>query len=79
MRFKGLREAAGLSQAKLAKLAGVPLRTYQAWEYGNRTPLLDAAVKLAAALKITVDELAGVTEPRGGKKRRLPEDETPHT
>jgi transcriptional regulator with XRE-family HTH domain len=61
-RLKRMREAAGLSQAGLARRAGVPLRTYQEWEYARRTPLLSAAVKLAAALGVSVDELAGVVE-----------------
>jgi transcriptional regulator with XRE-family HTH domain len=73
-RLKRMREATGLSQAQLAKKAGVPLRTYQEWEYARRTPLLSAAVKLAAALGVSVDELAGVIKaptpprkPKGGK------------
>jgi transcriptional regulator with XRE-family HTH domain len=74
-RFKRLREAAGLSQAKLAKAAGVPLRTYQSWEYGLRTPLLDTAVRLAAALRVTVDELAGVVPIGVGDQSPLPSDE----
>ncbi len=59
-RFKRLREAAGMSQSELAKASGVPLRSYQQWEQGRRTPLLDAAAKVAEALGVSVDELAGV-------------------
>ncbi|HEX5273018.1 MAG TPA: helix-turn-helix transcriptional regulator [Gemmataceae bacterium] len=58
-RLKHLREGAGMTQAALAEAAGVPLRTYQAWEQGNRTPLFDAAVKVADALDVSLDELAG--------------------
>jgi transcriptional regulator with XRE-family HTH domain len=67
-----MREAAGLSQAQLAKRAGVPLRTYQEWEYARRTPLLSAAVKLAAALGVSVDELACVIEWPAPKRGRKP-------
>jgi transcriptional regulator with XRE-family HTH domain len=71
-RFKRLREAAGMSQSQLARASGVPLRTYQEWEQGNRTPLLDAAAKVAQALGVSLDELAGIAPPapkdkRGGK------------
>jgi transcriptional regulator with XRE-family HTH domain len=58
-RLKRLREAAGLSQPELSRRAGIPLGTLRGWEYGRRTPLLDAAARLADALNITLDELAG--------------------
>jgi transcriptional regulator with XRE-family HTH domain len=61
-RFKQFREAAGLSQAKLAKACGIPLRTYQEWEHGNRTPLLDSAASVAVVLGVSLDELAGIAE-----------------
>jgi transcriptional regulator with XRE-family HTH domain len=57
-RFKRLREAAGLSQSELARASGVPLKSYQQWEQGRRTPLLDAAARVARALKVPLDELA---------------------
>ncbi len=72
VRLKQLREAAGMTQASLAKAAGVPLRTYQTWEQGVRTPLIDAAAKVAEALDVSLDELAGIGPPprrkaKGGK------------
>jgi transcriptional regulator with XRE-family HTH domain len=67
LRFKQLRESARLSQAALAKRCGIPLRSYQQWEQGRRTPLLDAAVKLADALEITMDELMGRVPPKAKK------------
>jgi len=67
VRLKKLREERGLSQAQLAQLAGIPKGSLLQWEYGKRTPLLDAAVKLADALAITLDELAG-RESRHRKK-----------
>jgi transcriptional regulator with XRE-family HTH domain len=66
-RLKKLREEKGLSQAKLAAAAGVPVGTLRYWEYGLRTPLLDAAARVAQALDVTLDELAGIEKP---KKRR---------
>src|SRR5262249_30444872 len=69
-RLKQLRKAAGLSQAKLAERAGVTPRTVQNWEYGTRTFDFEPALRLADALGITLDELAGRTPPtkRKGKK-----------
>jgi transcriptional regulator with XRE-family HTH domain len=58
-RFKQLREAAGFTQASLAEAAGVSIRSYQQWEQGKRTPLFDAAVRIADALDISLDDLAG--------------------
>jgi transcriptional regulator with XRE-family HTH domain len=62
-RFKRLREAAGMSQSQLARASGVPLRTYQEWEQGNRTPLLNAAARVAKALGCTLDALVADDEP----------------
>ena len=59
-RLKELRQQRGLSQAKLAKAAGVPLGSLRCWEYAQRSMQLEAAVKLAKALGVTLDEFAGV-------------------
>jgi transcriptional regulator with XRE-family HTH domain len=61
MRLKRLRERAGLSQPQLAQRAGVPLSTLRGWEQGRREPSLGAAAKLARAMGITLDELAGLS------------------
>jgi transcriptional regulator with XRE-family HTH domain len=57
--LKKLRAAAGLSQSQLARAAGVPVATLKNWEQGRRQPLLGAACKLADALGVGLDELAG--------------------
>ena len=36
--IKEARRATGLSQSKAAKYLGMPIRTLQQWEQGNRTP-----------------------------------------
>jgi len=69
-RLKKLREEKGLSQAKLAAASGVPVGTLRCWEYGRRTPLLDAALLVAKALGVSLDELAGRDEPPPMKKRK---------
>ena len=63
VKLKQLREAVGMTQAAVAKAAGVPLRTYQTWEQGTRTPLIDAAAKVAEALDVSLDDLAGIGPP----------------
>jgi transcriptional regulator with XRE-family HTH domain len=67
--FKRLREAAGLSQAQLARKCGVPVGSYQQWEQGRRTPLLDAAVRIAEALDVSLDDLAGIGPPPRRRRR----------
>jgi DNA-binding XRE family transcriptional regulator len=69
-RLKLLRRAAGMTQEALARKAGVSFAAYRGWERGTRTPLFDAAVKLADALEITLDELAGREPPRRKKRRK---------
>jgi transcriptional regulator with XRE-family HTH domain len=59
-RLQSFRLAKGLSQSQLAKAAAVPLGTLRGWEQGRRVPLLDAAARLAVALEISLDELAGI-------------------
>jgi transcriptional regulator with XRE-family HTH domain len=61
-RLKQLRRQRGLSQAKLAAAAGIPVGTLRGWEYGRRTPLLDAATRVALALGVSLDKLAGIAE-----------------
>lgn len=74
LRLQELRHEKGLSQAQLAKVAGVPAASLRNWEQGRRLPMLDAAFKIAKALGITLDELAGkvfetTPEKKTGKKK----------
>jgi transcriptional regulator with XRE-family HTH domain len=71
-RLQLLRRQRGMSQARLAAEAGVPVGTLRGWEYGRRTPLLDAAARVAQALGVTLDELAGIgqAEAAPAKKRK---------
>jgi transcriptional regulator with XRE-family HTH domain len=67
MRMKRLREAAGLSQPQAAAAAGVPVATLRNWEQARRVPALDAAARLAKAIGVSLDELAGIAEQAGPK------------
>ena len=53
------RSELGLSQAQLAKDAGISLRQLARYEAGEQQPVLSAAVALAEALRISLAQLAG--------------------
>ncbi len=56
--IKKLREAKGLSQEKLARLADVANNTLIKMESGeNRNPTLDTLKKVAKAFGVSVDDL----------------------
>ena len=58
--LRKLREAKGLSQEKLARLADVANNTLIKMESGeNQNPTLDTLKKVAKALGVSVDELIG--------------------
>jgi transcriptional regulator with XRE-family HTH domain len=59
--MKRIREAAGLSQSELARVARVPVGTVRNWEQSRRVPRLDAATKVARALGVSLDSLAGLS------------------
>jgi transcriptional regulator with XRE-family HTH domain len=57
--LRRLRQEAGLSQAGLAGAADTSLRQIHRYERGEQQPALDVGQRLAAALGVTLDELAG--------------------
>lgn len=52
-----LREARGLTQQQMAKLAGVPRATWAHLESGEANPTLAVLNRAAAALQVTIEEL----------------------
>jgi transcriptional regulator with XRE-family HTH domain len=58
-RLRELRVAKGMNQTELADAAGVSQNGLSQWERGEREPSLAMAAKLAAALDVSLDELAG--------------------
>ena len=52
-----LRERRGLSQAQIAKLAGVPRATWTHLESGAANPTLAVLMKAASALQVRLEEL----------------------
>jgi transcriptional regulator with XRE-family HTH domain len=63
-----LRLEKGLSQSELARLADVPFRSLQNYEQGHRPTSFEAAMKLAKALGVSLDVLAGLTDAPATKK-----------
>jgi transcriptional regulator with XRE-family HTH domain len=57
--LRSLREARGMTQAQMAKAAGVPRPTWAHLESGAGNPTLAVLVKVAAALQLRVEELIG--------------------
>jgi transcriptional regulator with XRE-family HTH domain len=62
--LKRLREARGLSQSRLAMLAGMPRPTWASLESGSANPTLSVLARAAAALQVSIEELIG--PPRSG-------------
>jgi transcriptional regulator with XRE-family HTH domain len=62
-----LREARGLSQQQIAKLAGIPRPTWASLESGSANPTLAVLARAAAALQVSIEELIG--PPRTAARR----------
>ena len=63
------RRRAGLTQAELAAAAGVSRQAVAAVEAGRHAPAVDAALRLAAALQTTVEQLFGAASAGAGSPR----------
>lgn len=61
-RMKMLRLKAGLTQRKLGELVGMQEGAYQSYEYGNRKPGIELAIKFADILEVSLDYLCGRTD-----------------
>jgi transcriptional regulator with XRE-family HTH domain len=58
-RLRGLRSGAQLTQLELAERAGLHQQSVWSYEVGRRVPGLYEAVRLAGALGVSLDRLAG--------------------
>lgn len=63
-----LRRKSGLSQEQLAEKIGVSRQTVSKWENGAALPELEKLITLAQCFHVTLDELTGEGEPRGGQE-----------
>ena len=57
--IKRRRSELGISQVELAERAGITSRQVARYESGEQQPVLNAAVRIARALSISLEELAG--------------------
>nr|WP_083520825.1 helix-turn-helix transcriptional regulator [Alicyclobacillus kakegawensis] len=57
--LQSARKRKGLTQKQVADALGITLRSYQHYEYGERTPPLVKAMELARLLDLDIYELAG--------------------
>jgi XRE family transcriptional regulator, regulator of sulfur utilization len=60
-----LREARGLTQQQIAKLAGVPRPTWANLESGQANPTIAVLVRAADALQVRIEELIGAPKAAG--------------
>jgi transcriptional regulator with XRE-family HTH domain len=60
-----LRDARGMSQAQLAKTAGIPRPTWTNIESGAANPTLAVLLKIAAALHVRLEELLAPPQANG--------------
>ena len=61
-RLQELKKTRNVMQKDVAAAIGVPLRTYQRYEYGEGEPQLSTLVKIADFYGVTLDYLAGRSE-----------------
>ncbi len=59
-RLRQLRKEKNLTQRQLADLIGVKNSVISFYEVGERTPSLDAVIKLATVLHVSTDNLLGI-------------------
>jgi len=62
-RLVALRKAAGLSQAELARLVGVPQANIAFWERTDKPPRSDVLPKLADVLGARIEDLLDIHAP----------------
>ena len=58
--IKRARQKAGMTQAQLAEKLGIPYQSIGQWERDVRNPKLDTLKRIADALNISIQELAGI-------------------
>ncbi len=61
-RLEELKESRNLKQKEIASAVGVPLRTYQRYEYGEREPQASVLIRMADYFHVSMDYLVGRTD-----------------
>ncbi len=62
LRLKEVRNLRGKKQRECADYLGIKLRSYQAYEAGEREPGISALIALADFFDVTLDYLMGRTD-----------------
>jgi len=75
-KLRELRDAKGLSEARLADASGIPFGTVHVYSIGRRKPSFAAVVKLAKALGVTCEAFAEC-EDIAGEEEEKPADKKP--
>lgn len=63
-RLKEIRAASGKKQREAAECVGIQLRSYQAYESGDREPNIDGLITLADFFDVSLDYLMGRKDER---------------
>ncbi|WP_295762845.1 helix-turn-helix domain-containing protein [uncultured Oscillibacter sp.] len=61
-RLRGCREAAGLTQIKVAIYCDITEKAYQNYELGVHEPKLSIIMRIAQIYKVSIDYLVGLTD-----------------
>lgn len=61
-RLRQLRSERKLTQTRLAQLLDINPRVYNRWEQGVAIPHVDALIKIADTLQVSLDEVVGRTD-----------------
>lgn len=75
-RIKSLREASGISQAKLAKQLGVTRSSVNAWELSISSPTTQYIVDMAQLFHVSTDYILGVSNEKQLSLRGMDDEET---
>lgn len=65
-----LRKSRGLTQAQIAKTAGIPRPTWANVESGSANPTLQVLLKISSALQVSLEELLAARRPSAKLYRR---------
>ena len=63
-RLKEVRTSSGKKQREVAEYLGIQLRSYQAYEGGDREPDIDGLIALADFFDVSLDYLTGRKDER---------------
>jgi transcriptional regulator with XRE-family HTH domain len=68
-KLRALRDAAGLSEARLAGAAGLTFASVHGYGLGRRKPSFEAVVKIARALGTGCEAFADCSDVGGGREQ----------